>query len=957
MSRQIAGILCLVLAASIVLADSPPENSIPLVAMNAGQDSTCESITLQTALSLSWRHFDGMWLLRWVNSADKFERLVGLCDTTGLYMVCTGHPYLPYGYPDQWWARYDSAGLWDDSAFIHPDAIGGEIESVRSAETMMADIRQNVHQLDSWNSGRPAVWYYDIFNECPNHQYRNRVGYETWGQDSLYPYDDYMPNMFTQALEQDQVVFEGDTFNVTVPVMDEVDPQGVYSWLLHTADSVDASRPISVTFGTMHRMEDWAGRTIPPPNVMDYVDAPTYADHADAVRAYCDTEYQYYTDSQPPHPAPEANPPQILEVNAYPFRHVSIHYQDSTGTTSTLGDSLDLVLLDHFSEGLDSTYIPAWRSGLDRVYYHPQAFCRSGGAVMWDTTPPPPDSVNWPSYPYRMPSPAEFRMGCGIGLVRGAKGLNPFSLRTFSVYDEDILDWRESGLLDENLIPYDAAYEEWVYRDRLRSDFAVIPPDSIPPWTDIDGNDFDPLYQLPDRPDTTGEQGRERYLEWKFAAYGRLWNSLRSTLGAVARIGPEMYDLVWWDGKWWDGSDSSSVGMYYGDTLNMPIHYTAPEIRVFTDSSESGCWLFYVNRHCRSNGRPYRITIESDSFPPGMITGLALDHSRRFLVPVAEDTGRYLFRDTLDAGHFRLVEFVDSVISRDVRVTEPDVYVQPDPPLIHPIRDFCFTAGNVIDVRAVLYNMGTGSGMTEVRLYDITCDSSQIGTTQHASFSGLSTSGYEADCDTLSFTWRTDSANIGVHVLEVAAEGWGDEPDPDDNGTRFTVLINPRDYATEVLDDAWDMTEADSAGPAWYTDDVVALSGYDTTFTDSISGMFEATLTDPTEDNELRLNVDTSAANRIDTSLYDRLSLAGKADAGANTWVYVNVCWTDENNNAHSVRLPDSLPAGWSEMGPYDLSDLSDDWDDEDVKALWLEISHGSILTRHMRIGWIRLTE
>jgi len=44
-------------------------------------------------------------------------------------------------------------------------------------------------------------------------------------------------------------------------------------------------------------------------------------------------------------------------------------------------------------------------------------------------------------------------------------------------------------------------------------------------------------------------------------------------------------------------------------------------------------------------------------------------------------------------------------------------------------------------------------------------------------------------------------------------------------------------------------------------------------------------------------------------------------------------------------------------MGPYDLSDLSDDWDDEDVKALWLEFSHGSILTRHMRIGWIRLTE
>jgi len=57
------------------------------------------------------------------------------------------------------------------------------------------------------------------------------------------------------------------------------------------------------------------------------------------------------------------------------------------------------------------------------------------------------------------------------------------------------------------------------------------------------------------------------------------------------------------------------------------------------------------------------------------------------------------------------------------------------------------------------------------------------------------------------------------------------------------------------------------------------------------------------------------------------------------------------------MRQPSPLPGKWSEMGPYDLSDLSDDWDDEDVKALWLEFSHGSILTRHMRIGWIRLTE
>ena len=105
------------------------------------------------------------------------------------------------------------------------------------------------------------------------------------------------------------------------------------------------------------------------------------------------------------------------------------------------------------------------------------------------------------------------------------------------------------------------------------------------------------------------------------------------------------------------------------------------------------------------------------------------------------------------------------------------------------------------------------------------------------------------------------------------------------------------------------------------------------------------------------LNVGTSATDRIDTSLYRLLSLAGKADAGANTWVYVDVFWTDEHSNDHSVRLPDSLAASWSEMGPYDLSDLSEDWDDGDATALWLEFSHGSSLSRDIRLGWIRLTE
>ena len=52
-----------------------------------------------------------------------------------------------------------------------------------------------------------------------------------------------------------------------------------------------------------------------------------------------------------------------------------------------------------------------------------------------------------------------------------------------------------------------------------------------------------------------------------------------------------------------------------------------------------------------------------------------------------------------------------------------------------------------------------------------------------------------------------------------------------------------------------------------------------------------------------------------------------------------------------------NLTTTWSEQGSIDISSLTEDWDDEDAKKLWLEFDTGSPLTTKVRLGWIRLTE
>jgi hypothetical protein len=655
-------------------------------------------------------------------------------------------------------------------------------------------------------------------------------------------------------------------------------------------------------------------------------------------------EYQGY--GSPTLPIPVPNRPEFFIWDCYPYRLVGTNWLSlHPYYLNQVSGVQDTILLTHFEEGMDSTFITVRDVAIEQgreipVYYYPQVIGTSGGDIMWsgDST-----YLDYPTYSGRIPSPQEFLLNCNLGLIRGAVALFPYCLRSYSGTTANGDSYFTVGYLDNNNIPFDAPYEEWVYTDRWRSDYDVIPPDSFPPFSDscrVCG-DFDPLWDLPSRPTTTGERATEDYLMWKFAAYARRWNSFRSTFAQVAAIAPELTQLHWWE----DSSDCLDI-----NTLNDRVE---PHIRLFNDGDDNGC-AFYVNRNCYDPEVAVNIILWPDRIPSGVpYNAKLLDHSRRFLMELEPDLDYdyHYFSDTLEAGQARLVQFFLGNLPADIRITAPDITASGGGAL--NIRDFSFAAGTAITVNANFFNMGTlGASDVIVHLSDLTEE--EVLDSDTISFSGLPGTGYECDDVEVTFTWLTDSDDIGIHILKVEAEGISGEPDTADNSAEAVFEIRPRDYAGTVLSNPWNMTEATGPGaPAWHTNDIVSVSGWNSTFTDSISGMFEGTLSNPTQTNRLELNLGSDSTEYIPTRLYDQFSMIAKAQRELT----VTVHWQYENGRESSLELGTPIDPDWGEIGPFDLTSGSSGWASEDVKRLWLEFSGASNLGTDVRIGWIKLTE
>lgn len=911
------------------LASSPNTNTIPIISMKTGIEATCEDITMDVLLMLLWNNFDGIWIAGKFNDNESAVIPATLCDSTGAVMILAPSTLAALNFwPASRWGRYTPEAISDSSAFIKPTSDFMAISDSLTAPAMISLIETLCNTLKDSASVHNCIWYFDLFNE-PSAWQLNRM------LNDSSAFDDYFPSVFAQ-----------DT------LMNQVLSSGVFSWAKWKSDSLYTSLShhptVSTTLSMLHTIEDsvWAGYA-------EGVHLGNEDTQANSVNAYFDMEYLVYS-STPPYSL-EDNTPERLDLNAYPIRFAGYTWQISPPESITvLGSATDLWMLQHYELYMDSTFIPAGdhEDGPFPIHYHPQSFGRSGGRAVWKaTSSSPPDTVlQYNPYAYRLPSPAEFRMLCNIGLLRGAKGVFPYSIRSSESWKDDTLLFHDTAMLDENLIPYDAPYEDWVYRDRPVDDYYNSPPDLIPPWTAADSSQFDPLYTLPSQPvPAVGSQrNTENYLVWKFAPYARLWNSVRGTFRQIAWVAPELSRLWWWFAG--DRYDNASIEY---DGIE-PTYFADPHIRVFTDSTETSCYLFYVNRFCRANNNPFEIEVNYRDFPTGtQFSEHALDHSRRCLIEGNLSGTIYTFLDTLDAGEARLLQMfnADSGLAADIRITDPDVFA------VLPVdgdtlTDNSSTEGTAVDIHAWLYNMGTES-MEDVKVYLRNKTTDRVMDSVNVSFNGLSTdSCWKPDRALASFpTWTPGANRIGVNVLEVYTEDITGEPDPADNSATLVYLVNPKDYATEVLDDPWDMD--DDTLSNWYTTDIDSLTGaWDrTAYTDSISGMFEGLLASPADSNALYLNIGTGIGDYIDADTYHNLSFAGRSNIAST----VTLHWVDSANDSGQVSLGDTLRATAADFGPYDISSLSESWDGY-IKLLWFEL-HGGNVESNVRFGWVKLTE
>ena len=961
----------LLLMYSVSSAESPDENTIPVVGLKAAYDD----IDTEFLCLLSWHYFDGL-SRQWYEADSILAKVVLPADTVGMLTVVG-----PWNLTSiiQWYSRMFP--MYSNSAYARPGWEGYVINdstvcssdtiissmSAASMETYMENVAEELEEL--FNQDSHSVWFYYGYDEAPAWQWNHMMN-----DSGIVHYDNYMPNLFTMEMDsayRPELNLSSDS--LWQPTLAKVDSLGVLSWMAWHIHETDSTREMSYITSCLHTIVDWAFMS----NIHENPDYPlpgTPAVQAASIRALFSMKYQEY-EVVPPYPVAEPNSPGFIALDAYPFRHVGTFYQDSMSYTPSLGSSLENWMIEHYEECMDSTFIPAWQiRNLDTqeadVFFVPQSFGRAGGTSMWLWN----DSLskyllNYESYYYRIPSPQEFRMHCNSALLRGAKAILPFCVTSYIGSNGTL---NNIGLLDENNIPFDAPYEEWVYTSRPTDSITYINPDAIPPFM----SGYDPLYTLPLRPDTSGAQGQERLLEWKFAAYGRLWHSVRRTFADIARVAPELALLDWWE----DHEDLAEIA--YDGTE--PDPFLDPQVRVFTDENEDHCFLYYLNRYCRANGNPYDITIDAGDFPAGTpFSEYALDHSRRFLVQgdmISRDV--YQFMDTLDAGEGRLLQIIDDgdPLPWDIRITDPDVFVIL-PADSDTLADYESFSGEPVNIHARFYNMGMDS-LNNFLVYledeteDVMLDTARV------SFSGLSTdSCYRQDRDEAVFTWTPDSTDIGVHRLRVFTEYDPSEPDTADNDARLVYVVEPRDYATQVLSDPWDMNEAESSPPLWKTDDITAIGGEwtGTGFTDSISGMFEGVLSTAISGSILRgdISLAIDGGEPIDTDLYRNLSFAAvcmnpNPNSSPTAGAVAHLWWIDSHGDTTSVNISNESEIGaiwngdtlWREYGPLDLSSVTgSNWSGEEAVEFWLSFRTGKPSAPavpqpvEIRIGWVKLTE
>lgn len=406
------------------LASEPSSDEIPII----GQRFVWWQYTPEFLCELAWKHFDGFEMEGF--SSDDYGALIGQADSAGLLVV-----FCPSGLTEM--SRLGITGrghfgnLGQADAYVVSDDIGDSLIDSLTAGSMQSELEDTIEAVVNALADGSALWFWRLWDEPATNQRANMM------PDTLL-YDDYFPSMFTQ-----------DTSMV------RVDSASVFSWTFRELLDQDTLHGVSTVFAGMPSIDqsncNWAG-------FHHDISVPDSSTHARIIRSFCNMRHQSW-------PIPQGgggvtdNFPELVMVDIYPFRHVGTAFQESQSYTPALGDSLNTWLLDHAESGMDSTFLPALGEGVDACYF-PQAFGMCGGEKMWSFN----DSlgvweIDYDSYNYRIPTPAEFRMLVNVALLHQAKGIFPYCLMSYSE-GSGPGQFFAASLLDLEMIPFDAPYED-----------------------------------------------------------------------------------------------------------------------------------------------------------------------------------------------------------------------------------------------------------------------------------------------------------------------------------------------------------------------------------------------------------------------------------------------------------------------------------------------------------------
>jgi len=208
---------------SAVLADTPNSNDIPILSMRIrGPALFPDDISIELLCELSWLNFDVVNFGGWARGAPM-QALMALCDSVGIYYAISANEIEQYhkewAEPEfMYWFRNSDESLTSDSAFARWDSELDSIvqympaESLYYADTVMS-INTSTDKLAEDMEHLNYLWFYEVYDEANSLQGRSMANYQ-----SSFTYDDYIPNVFTQARD-----------NAGIPTMEEVETSGVFS--------------------------------------------------------------------------------------------------------------------------------------------------------------------------------------------------------------------------------------------------------------------------------------------------------------------------------------------------------------------------------------------------------------------------------------------------------------------------------------------------------------------------------------------------------------------------------------------------------------------------------------------------------------------------------------------------------------------------------------------------------